>query len=215
MSDTSDNVKAKLEAARLKAEQLRALQEETAREIAEAEALEAAQIRKKEIAKTQQEKERLHRSSEKQRLLKERQQAAYAAREEAAARAKAGAGSGAAGTADSSTATVAEEENEYEDDELFENSPIGKPKSQRKRLGLRCFNCNRLEGHYLSYYRRLWYSFFVGMTFGLAIIFGPYKCQCCGSQRLMISNLLHPKYYAAISKTRYRSGSKKRRSSRR
>lgn len=211
MSDIPDSAKAKLEAAKLKAEQLRALQEEAAREIAEAEALEAAEIRKKEIAKAQQEKERLHRSSEKQRLLKERQQAAYAAREEAAARAKAG----NTATADSSAITVAEEVRDFEDEDTFDDVPIAKPKSQRKRLGLRCFNCNRLEGHYLSYYRRVWYSFLVGMTFGLAIIFGPYKCQCCGSQRLMISNLLHPKYYAAISKTRSKSGSKKRRSSRR
>lgn len=211
MSDIPDSAKAKLEAAKLKAEQLRALQEEAAREIAEAEALEAAEIRKKEIAKAQQEKERLHRSSEKQRLLKERQQAAYAAREEAAARAKAG----NTATADSSAITVAEEVHDFEDEDTFDDVPIAKPKSQRKRLGLRCFNCNRLEGHYLSYYRRVWYSFLVGMTFGLAIIFGPYKCQCCGSQRLMISNLLHPKYYAAISKTRSKSGSKKRRSSRR
>jgi len=217
MSDTSDNAKAKLKAARLKAEQLRAMQEEAALEIAEAEALEAGEIRKKEIARAQAEKERLHRSSEKQRLLKEKQRAAYEAREEAAVRAKVAGAAGA--SVDSSTVSVAEDDHDFEDDDFddddtFEDVPSSRSKSQRKRLGLRCFNCNRLEGHYLSYYRRVWYSFLVGMSFGIAVILGPYKCQCCGSQRLMISNLLHPKYYAAISRTRGKSSSK-RKSSRR
>jgi hypothetical protein len=179
MSETSNNAKAKLEAARLKAEQLRLMQEEVARELAEAEALEAAQTREQEREKAKRETEALHRATEKERLRRVRLN-------------KQGAADASVGTRSSSG------------------------KSARKRLGLHCFNCNRYEGHYLSFYRRLWYSYVIGMTFGLAIVIGPYRCQCCGSSRLMMSNLLHPKYYIAVSRLRSkkRSRSSRRKSSR-
>ena len=86
--------------------------------------------------------------------------------------------------------------------------------SRRKRIGLKCFNCNRLEGHYLLFYRRLWYSYLIGLTFGLAVIAGPYRCQCCGSSRFMMSNLLHPKYYLSLLSTRSKSRSSSRSSRR-
>ncbi len=104
-----------------------------------------------------------------------------------------------------------DEEGEYIDEPIDEtHAETGK---RRKRIGLHCFSCNRREGHTLSHYRKMWYSYIVGMTFGLSIFFGPYRCQCCGSNRLMISNLLNPRYYFSMLKTK--SGSSSRRSSRR
>lgn len=227
MSETSNNAKAKLEAARLRAEQLRLMQEEVARELAEAEALEAAQSRQQEREKARRETAALHRATEKERLrrtgIKKR-----ASRQPSEGSNPAETMSSRPAEANEGPTTVAqladdegwdEDEDEYGDEYEgeYEESEVGAPtrsgsKSARKRLGLHCFNCNRYEGHYLSFYRRAWYSFIIGMSFGLAIIIGPYRCQCCGSSRLMMSNLLHPKYYIAVSRTRSRKRSRSSRS---
>jgi len=195
MSNASENAKAKLAAAKRKAEQLRLLQEEAARELAEAEALEEARERERERVKAREEIEALHRSTNKERA-------------------------GAAVVAPVARTSGTDDNESYDGEELDAPESAAETrrgsKGRRKRLGLHCFNCNRYEGHYLLAYRRLWYSFIIGMTFGLAIIFGPYRCQCCGSSRLMMSNLLHPKYYVAVSKTRSkRKGRSRSRSSRR
>ena len=191
MSNASENAKAKLAAAKRKADQLRLLQEEAARELAEAEALEEAELREQERARAREEIEALHHRS---------------ARTER---------SGAAAVALASRTADDEDFDEDEHDDPESGSETRRPsKSRRKRLGLHCFNCNRYEGHYLLLYRRLWYSFIVGMTFGLAIVFGPYRCQCCGSSRFMISNLLHPKYYVAASKLRSKKKGRSRSRSR-
>jgi membrane protein involved in colicin uptake len=220
MSETSNNAKAKLEAARLKAEQLRLMQEEVARELAEAEALEAAQTREQEREKAKRETEALHRATEKERLRRVRlnkQGAAEVRTEQVAAEAAAGSDSTAVAQLATDEDWDAEDfEGDFEDDDASVGTRSSSGKSARKRLGLHCFNCNRYEGHYLSFYRRLWYSYVIGMTFGLAIVIGPYRCQCCGSSRLMMSNLLHPKYYIAVSRLRSkkRSRSSRRKSSR-
>lgn len=213
MSETSDKAKAaaKLEAAKLKAEKLRALQEEAAREVAEAEAAEAAEVSELEVVKAKRAKEALHRSAEKQRLREQKRAA------ESVAKANAAAASSHGGTA---TAT---ESDDFEEGDIVLGDYVDEPLddfhaetgASRKRLGLRCFNCNRMEGHYLLFYRRLWYSYVIGLTFGLAVIAGPYRCQCCGSSRFMMSNLLHPKYYMSLFSTRSKSGSKSRSSRRR
>ena len=70
----------------------------------------------------------------------------------------------------------------------------GKRRS-RKRRKLFCFHCNRPEGHFLSAQYRWYYSFAVGMTFGLVKIIGPYQCQCCGAKRLMFANWLNLRYW--------------------
>ena len=217
MSEIDKNAKAKLEAARRKAERLRQMQEQAARELAEAESLEAAQARERERLESKQEIEALHRATEKQRQrkIKMKKQAAIDARAAAVKSAPAAPASAALAPAASAATTAAQPvsdedwDDDFEDDGSEEDSRESS-KARRRRLGLHCFNCNRYEGHYLLYYRRLWYSYVIGMTFGLAIVIGPYRCQCCGSSRLMISNLLHPKYYLAVSRTR-----SKRRSSRR
>ncbi len=192
MSETSDKAKAaaKLEEAKRKAEKLQALQEEAAREVAEAEAAEAARIVEREAAKEKRAKEALHRAAEKQRLREQEHAAAQAAK----------------AMDDGQEGDV--ELGDYVDEPLDDlQAEMG---DRRKRIGLHCFNCNRMEGHYLLFYRRAWYSYLIGLTFGLAVIAGPYRCQCCGAARFMMSNLLHPKYYLSLFSTR-----SKRRSSRR
>ena len=57
--------------------------------------------------------------------------------------------------------------------------------ASRKRVGIFCFNCNRREGHFLHRENRWYYSYLIGLTFGLIKIIGPLQCQCCGARRLM------------------------------
>ena len=68
-------------------------------------------------------------------------------------------------------------------------------KSSRSRQVMMCFECNRKEGHFLASQNRWFYSYLIGMTLGLIFLVGPYQCQCCGSKRLMIHNMLNPKYW--------------------
>ncbi len=67
--------------------------------------------------------------------------------------------------------------------------------SSRARRRMHCFECNRKEGHFLASQRRWFYSFLLGLTFGLIKIVGPYQCQCCGSKRLMMFNQLNPRFW--------------------
>ncbi len=60
-------------------------------------------------------------------------------------------------------------------------------------IRLFCFECNRPESHFLGHRRRWYYSFLVGLSFGLALIAGPFRCRCCGKSRLMCADWLHPK----------------------
>ena len=152
MSEPSDKATAasKLEAAKLKAEKLRAMQAEAEQEIAEAEALESARKSEQELAKAKRGKEALHRAAEKQRLREEQRAAALAAE--------------AAATAASATAVGEPEDDSIELGDVRE--PVdelhAETGSRRKRIGLRCFNCNRMEGHYLLFYRQMWYSYIIG-----------------------------------------------------
>jgi len=84
----------------------------------------------------------------------------------------------------------------------------GRRKS-RKRRRLICFHCNRPEGHFVPYRGSWFYSFFVGMSFGLVNVFGPYRCQCCGKQRLMFKDWLNPMYH--IRGFRHRAATRPRR----
>lgn len=78
-----------------------------------------------------------------------------------------------------------------------------KPKSStRARRRIRCFECNRPEGHYLVSQHRWFYSYLLGLTFGLVTIVGPYQCQCCGSKRLMAFNALNPRYWVLVARQR-------------
>ena len=81
--------------------------------------------------------------------------------------------------------------------------------SSRKRIGIFCFNCNRREGQFL-YLQNLWYySFLIGMTFGLIKIIGPFQCQCCGARRFMCSDWISLRYLLKLHRDRKNSRSKK------
>lgn len=90
---------------------------------------------------------------------------------------------------------AADEVNSNVDDELEEEleHQLGKHRS-RKRKKLHCFHCHRYEGHFLSSENRWYYSFLLGLTFGLVRIVGPFQCQCCGQRRLMTADRLNIRY---------------------
>lgn len=73
--------------------------------------------------------------------------------------------------------------------------------SNRKRMF--CFGCNRPDGHAIAGGNRFFYSFLLGLTFGLIYLVGPYRCQCCGTLRLFRFNRMNPRYW--FHKTRQRS----------
>lgn len=62
-------------------------------------------------------------------------------------------------------------------------------------VSLRCFHCNRPEKHFLAYRRRWYYSYLTGLTLGLITLIGPFKCRCCGANRLSRIEWLHPKIW--------------------
>lgn len=67
--------------------------------------------------------------------------------------------------------------------------------SRSKRRKLICFACNRMEGHFLVAGRRWFFSFLLGLSFGLVLVFGPYRCQCCGTDRWMAFDSLNLRYW--------------------
>jgi hypothetical protein len=83
-------------------------------------------------------------------------------------------------------------------------------KRSRRKLRLFCFHCNRPEGHSIPYLGAWFYSYFIGLTFGLIHFIGPFRCQCCGKQRLMFRDWLHPKFHAVVA--RHRAAAPTRRS---
>ena len=83
--------------------------------------------------------------------------------------------------------------------------------SSRSRRRLFCFQCNRPEGHFLASERRWFYSFLLGLTFGIINLFGPYRCQCCGAVRMMAFNAINPRYWFRTSRHHSLAKQKKRR----
>ncbi len=81
---------------------------------------------------------------------------------------------------------------EFCGDELDED---GHPRRRSPNRELFCFSCNRLEDHSLAHRKEWPYSLLVGMTFGLILFFGPFRCRCCGHTRLMLNDFLNPKYW--------------------
>lgn len=94
-------------------------------------------------------------------------------------------------------------------DDSLEADVSERKRKSRNRPKLICFHCNRPEGHYVPYRGSWFYSFFVGASFGLVMLFGPYRCQCCGKQRLMAKNWLNPMYH--LRKMRLKAASRSRR----
>lgn len=86
------------------------------------------------------------------------------------------------------------DDDEYDDDdENVEDEP--KKKKKRRRVKLHCFNCNRPEGFYTANKGRWFHSYFLGLTFGFGKLIGPFKCQCCGHNRLLRWDFIHPRIW--------------------
>lgn len=82
-----------------------------------------------------------------------------------------------------------------------------KTSSRRKMM---CFSCNRPDRHYLATKKRRIYSFLLGISLGLILIVGPYRCQCCGTPRLMSHDSLNLRYWYRILRNPVSGKNKKR-----
>lgn len=67
--------------------------------------------------------------------------------------------------------------------------------TESKYLRIYCFSCHRREYHYNAMKGRSFHYLLVGFTFGLIILFGPYRCRCCGHRRMCRYDFLNPIYY--------------------
>ena len=121
--------------------------------------------------------------------------------------------------ADSSTSSELNE-----NDEIFDEYQRGisdnfnqNVSSNAKNRKLYCFSCHRLEYHYSALKGTSYHYLLIGCTFGLALIFGPYRCRCCGHRRLCRYNFLNLRYHLHRRKYSIKSSSKssRRRSSER
>ena len=77
----------------------------------------------------------------------------------------------------------------------------GKPKrryAKKTRLTgpkLYCFRCHQNNEHFHVLKGTGYYFFLFGISFGIAALFGPFRCSCCSKKRLWGANFLNPKYY--------------------
>lgn len=88
--------------------------------------------------------------------------------------------------------------------------PTIKKASSRSRRRLFCFDCNRREDHSITTQRRWFYSFLLGLTFGMIYLIGPYRCNCCGAKRLMAFDSLNAWYWVRLIGEQSLSKPKKR-----
>ncbi len=56
-----------------------------------------------------------------------------------------------------------------------------------------CFRCHRLERHATAFSNNWYYSYLVGMSFGLLWFLGPFRCRCCTSLRWFRFEWMHPR----------------------
>lgn len=99
---------------------------------------------------------------------------------------------------------------EYIEDDYDDSSS----RKRSKKRKIYCFNCNRQEFHIMAYKGTSLHSLLVGMTFGLARIFGPYRCTCCGKKRAMFADFCSLSYHWRMFSERRLSKTGRRRSSR-
>lgn len=100
---------------------------------------------------------------------------------------------------------------DYAEEDYHDSSSSRKRSKKRK---IYCFNCNRQEFHIMAYKGTVLHSFLVGMSFGLARIFGPYRCTCCGKKRAMFADFCSLSYHWRIASERRLSNTGRRRSRR-
>ena len=122
---------------------------------------------------------------------------------------------------DASTESV-EDQQDFAQFGISHSAISSAPVSDGKNRKLYCFSCHRQESHFFALKGRSHYYLMVGLTFGLIVIFGPYRCRCCGHKRLCRHNFLNLRYH--LHRRKYtrpsrsgavRSGSSRRSSSRR
>ena len=103
-------------------------------------------------------------------------------------------------------------------DGFNESAALSTTKSKR----LYCFACHRMEYHYNALKGAYYHHLLIGITFGLALIFGPYRCRCCGYRRMVRYNFLNPRFHyhrwkysktSSNSSTKSKSSKKSRASS--
>ncbi len=75
--------------------------------------------------------------------------------------------------------------------ELVDQAQAGEESS--RNVVLFCFHCHRPENHFLEKRYDWYYSLLIGFTFGLILLVGPFRCRCCGSQRLFCFDEWHPR----------------------
>ncbi len=100
---------------------------------------------------------------------------------------------------------------EYIEEEPYKENSSSSYKRSKKRK-IYCFNCNRQEFHIMAYKGTMLHSFLVGMSFGLARIFGPYRCTCCGKKRAMFADFCSLSYHWRMASERRLSKTGRRRS---
>ena len=93
-------------------------------------------------------------------------------------------------------------------DDLQEDKVSQKSSSKRKKkhVKMMCFSCNRPEVHTLVVRKRWFFSYLLGLTFGLSLILGPFFCVCCGTTRWMCHNYLNPRYWFRMRRNKKLSG---------
>lgn len=95
------------------------------------------------------------------------------------------------------------------EEEASGSEEVGTRRS-RKKSRMYCFHCNRQEVHANPYIGAWFYSYFIGLTFGLLHFIGPFRCTCCGRQRLMFRDWAHPKFHAIMARNRAAATSRRR-----
>lgn len=97
-------------------------------------------------------------------------------------------------------------------EDRFQKEGTNSSRKRSKKRKIYCFNCNRQEFHIMAYKGTMLHSFLVGMSFGLARIFGPYRCTCCGKTRAMFADYCSLSYHWRMASERRLSNTGRRRS---
>lgn len=72
---------------------------------------------------------------------------------------------------------------------------VGGTSPSSKSLRIYCFACHRMEYHYSALKGKAYHHLLIGLTFGLALVFGPYRCRCCGYRRYVRYDFLNPRFH--------------------
>ncbi len=90
---------------------------------------------------------------------------------------------------------VAEEVEDFQRSISDGFNQVGDQKTGGKNKKLYCFSCHRMEYHYNALKGKAYHHLLVGLTFGIAWLFGPFRCRCCGHRRMCRFNFLNPRFH--------------------